>query len=186
MHRRPDRSACLWKSCMLTIRRVAPDRVDMRRGIALPDRRIPRPASIASRSSFSRLLSSPVYRPPSSAGAQSDDHRAGLAWRATRPGRSAPSASRAAIRPAATPSATSRRCSASRSCEPLAVQRDADHRRRPAIASISGPFELLVELFAREHQRRRPAVRTVMRVLGQVPLLDQRCDFFRGSADRRP
>ena len=49
-------------------------------------------------------------------------------------------------------------------------------------APASDPLELPVEFFAGEKQRRGPAVRAVMRVLGQVPLFQQGRDLPRRQA----
>jgi hypothetical protein len=49
--------------------------------------------------------------------------------------------------------------------------------RRGAGCSPSGPLELFIQILAAEIKRRGPPVRTMMRVLGQVTLLEQRHDL---------
>ena len=45
-------------------------------------------------------------------------------------------------------------------------------------AAKSNPFELPIKLFSGEHQRRGPAVGTVVMVLGQMSLGQERLDFL--------
>src|SRR5882724_11401756 len=63
-----------------------------------------------------------------------------------------------------------------RACAPVQLA-----PRGPRFRGVSSAFELLVQFLAAEEQRRRAAVRAMVRVLRQVPLFEQLGNLLAGE-----